>query len=834
MMSLLKKLLLAVFLFAVGMSVSAQERITVRGRVMGFDGNPLESVKIYAFSSYDIVDDECKRAEEELKSKGDSYAPLSTATEARTDERGDYELTVYPEGGLLFLAETPEKVCIHVEYVENRREINPEIDNRVEIDGSGIINDALPEIPQPDAISIGDTISVAAKYVFDLSKVGEVKSVPRENSRLVVQPCLEPLDGGKVLWADPILIKDAKEFATTQVFRNDMYGSIVSEEVLNEDLDSLDITFKFKKPDQDKDYYCKVMIQLEDYLKVYYCDTLQLANTARLSRPFQFLEYGFGYGQLDHDAFRRDPKPQTQTVPRNMKLKFGEGSSRLNLSDPVTVESLRSLREELTQVVNSSKKLDTLCFEGFASPDGTYSRNYKLSQDRTNTVRHYVLSALPRQGHGMKIIAKGFVCPWGDVADILEKDSFMEEAETIRNIERMHPEDIDAQTRKIKRLECYNKIVVPRLEQLRVVRCTYKYQEFRERTVEEVWKEYSKDPEFVNGTNDLTLYDCWRLFKMVDNQENLEKLYRLAYRKSRMEEGRVPWELPVNNLAVMLLEREQADTSLLSPFISFRHNRLNALKADGTIVNRPEIVKNQVLMYIKAKEYLRAYRLSSLLKDKDPMICLIAGCLAGAVSIEAMDKETLEKIRNSSPRNHVVVNMYLKRYGKSTALLMNKMRHDDPVTLYLKAQRICKEYVGSVQKMRQGYFDRTWDPNFEHPKDAWTPAATPEQIMEQQAIVSVWEGKVKEYVHPLYKTTREYCRNELDKAAGKLKKMKSGEDRVFIKSNERITAYDAAKVYLAKCFCMDESMIEVAERDGDINEELLAEVLNEIEKEGKR
>ena len=155
-MSLLKKLLLAVFLFAVGMSVSAQERITVRGRVMGFDGNPLESVKIYAFSSYDIVDDECKRAEEELKSKGDSYAPLSTATEARTDERGDYELTVYPEGGLLFLAETPEKVCIHVEYVENRREINPEIDNRVEIDGSGIINDALPEIPQPDAISIGD------------------------------------------------------------------------------------------------------------------------------------------------------------------------------------------------------------------------------------------------------------------------------------------------------------------------------------------------------------------------------------------------------------------------------------------------------------------------------------------------------------------------------------------------------------------------------------------------------------------------------------------------------------------------------------------------------
>ena len=819
-------LVLVVFLIACVNGV-AQEKIEVRGKVVGKDsGEPMSEVYVYSFSTRKELDEEFVKAENYRKEQNNStkverYQPDTFMAYGVTDARGYYSVSAVPDGGLLYCGPFNR---IERAYVNRRSNITAQIDETEIIEEGGVGGDVVVRPEVIEAEQQGDAFKVVGPYFFDKEKLGEVKSVTRTNSRLIAQMYLVDHDGNIVKWFKPRVL-DGVEYHTTQRIKApDDYRIVLAEQEtpLTESKDSLMFCKVVRIPDKDRDYYCMAKITLRDYNIEYYTDALQLFNTARVSRPFQFLEYAFEYGHLNHGDFRRDPTPQTLTVPRDMKLEFNAGKAGLNRSDRATMDLLQSLKDELSQV----EHLDSLVFEGFASPEGSYKTNLQLSQSRTRTVMNYVLSALPGKGRGVKPVTSGTVMPWGKVADLLAADSLFNEAAEIRLIEQKFKDNPDAQDKKIRKLKYYPSAIKPRLETLRMVRCTYKYQVFRERTIEEALQVFNQDPEFKADANNLTPYDFWRLFELEKDEKRLETLYRVAFEKSIIEDKN-PWELPANNLAVMMLGRGQADTTLLAPFISFGYG-LNDMRSDGvTRVNLEPVVHNQVLMYMLDGNYKSAVQLSSkFLKDSDPTLHAIVSCLGGYVGFDKDDQKTIDKIRRSSGRNRVIIDMYQRHNPDSIAARLNRLPSDDPVTYYMKAQNICKEHSCITRDLKQKNFNREQDSGLEHPKDTWTTSGSPEKIEENERAVRHWKEKLKEYQHPLYKHVREYCQSMLNVAEVEL-----SENIRLIKINVDMKAYDAAKIYLKKCFKMDSKYKEIAKRDGDINEDLLNEVLAELEKE---
>ena len=832
----LESLLMFVFLLSGGIDCFAQSKILVTGKLRNMDGEPVKGAYVFAFSTEEEGNYEFKSASSP-DMKDLIYQPLLPHTyQITSEDDGTYEITVNSNGALIFYQPHCTPVLVHV---KNKRVHNPKMDANIQLTASkATAKGGKRQTKKGRTIVVGNKYSVKDHpYAIKKEMLGEIESVGRTNARLVTQMFLVNKAGTDTLWYHTPYVLDGEQFHSTQaLWSKDPLYELAEQEYFTKDIDTLIFNHSFELVDPKEDYYCKAHIWIEDYIKVFYCDTVELLNTGRVSRPFQFLEYSFEYGHLNHADFKKEARKTPVDGSKDMKLKFRVGSSQLDVSDKETMASLDSLRAELIQICNDpASELIDINFYGFSSPEGRYEKNKTLSGQRTTTVKNSVLSALPREYQKLGRYSKGEVVPWSHVADLLEADSLSAQAEEIRRIIQQNPNNIDTQGTKIRALGFYKSDILPRLEQLRVVRCEYKTIVTRKLEPDEILARYTADPDF-KGEYQFTLNDFWHLFAMVKDKKALEKLYRKALEVS-WEEERERWILPANNLAVALLEKKQVDTTLLKPFVS-RDYGLNATPTDMNgkkkLVNHPALVMNQILMYMMVKDYEKAEELSSLLETQNPILRAIVRCLGGYIDpSKPSDKRRIDAICESSLRNKAIIDMYHEKYDSTTAAILSKLPKDDPVTLYLKAQRICLQHSNQAQYLKTRYFDRNWDPHFEHPKDSWTPHATPEQIEAQRKSILVWEEKVKEYQCYGYENTLQYCKESLEEAKIMLEKMKTGEDRVFQKSEEPVKAYDAAKAYLEKCFRLDKKYIEIAKRDADINEELYNDIMG-IKKEEKK
>ena len=138
------------------------------------------------------------------------------------------------------------------------------------------------------------------------------------------------------------------------------------------------------------------------------------------------------------------------------------------------------------------------------------------------------------------------------------------------------------------------------------------------------------------------------------------------------------------------------------------------------------------------------------------------------------DRQLMEKISQSSPRNKVIMNLYAERFDSTTVNALNSLPADDALTLYLKAQRLCLQYSNQAMLMRSADFNREEDPDFKHPDEV-------EFSMDEPIPYSV---------------------------------------------------YEVAYIYLKRCFEKDRKFILTAKADADINEDLLNDVLG-IKREKK-
>ena len=141
----------------------------------------------------------------------------------------------------------------------------------------------------------------------------------------------------------------------------------------------------------------------------------------------------------------------------------------------------------------------------------------------------------------------------------------------------------------------------------------------------------------------------------------------------------------------------------------------NNPKIIDEIINIEEVVANQVIMFLKADKYMRAMEVASILPDeKYELLKAVTRCLAGYFrdnkSVEG--KKMFEIVRNSTPRNKVVMNLAVGNIGLA-GIALKDLPQDDPVTQYLHAQHLRPNY-GSVRVMKNAIIDYdTYESDFE-------------------------------------------------------------------------------------------------------------------------
>jgi len=820
----MKRVLLVIsVIFCHLLEAGAQNMIIVEGDVKNKENNdPLQYVQVYTYKTMAEGRDAYAESMSCYNNKM-TWLP-EKSSQSVTDASGHYEVTIPDNGAIIFYLDPYEPVFMQV---RGKRKINTKIDARRTLDAATLTADGGQRLREEETVVFGKSINIKKIYDFDLESLGAVKDLGKANARLVAQMFVVNADATDTLQYYPPMIYDGEQFSVTQQLwsADTLYRTAGKLEDVK---DSLVFTGVFDNNDEDNIYFCKAHIWVEDYIKTYYSDTIDVMNTGRLQRPFEFLEYSFDECHLDRQKYYKAPRREKVDDAKDLSLKFKVNSAELDMTDEKTVADISDLKTLLKNICEApDATLKELHVNGYSSPDGQFAKNLELSKKRTSTVKSELHSVLNRGTiERMYQTGDGHVATWADLAALLERDSLLTEAAAVRNIVDRFPKSIDQQGAQIRKLPYYTKLISPRLPELRTVKCVYNFEVFRFLKPHEILAKYNEDAAFRNGTKPMTLNEYWHLFDLVKDPVQLESLYKRAIAASIKSEKR-PWPLPANLLAVSLLRQEKVDTLLLKPFLdeTYRANYeikdvYDPSKIDK-VINDESIVANQVQMYMMAKDYKQAARWATLIEAKYPMLRAVARCLAGQLDYrKPEEKASVDLIRNSSPRNELIVNMYMGVYDSTTVKALQRMPQDEPLTDYLKAQRLCRQYK-DVKRMNVKFDREKEDPYFRHPDDKEIPLATPEEIEDQKKKVAEVEGLVQEFL-ALGMTIDDFTKAELEQAKSTLANMMKGETTVI---PCECTVYSMAYNYLKRAFEKDKKLVSKAKADAYICEELLNDVL---------
>jgi len=681
----------------------AQKMVKVSGTVYNIAENrkvPFSDVTVDVYAAKTVaVGEDMKK----ILDSNDQEKTLLLDQEGKTttDENGYYEILVPDNGALIFKVGLSPSV---LKEVRHQMKIDVSIDEGVMLESVTVTAMRLVLKPEP----------TAPKMIGNMLIPYNTFKLPpyfgNRFSRLIIQPyVLDCETNDTVTFARPS-VYDGKEYALTQERKmgydmdRDPLRPYIKAEALTTRAMNLDWTDTIIVPDPNRNYSCFAIVNLEDY-SASNSRTYQI-NTCQTKRPMKFLQYNLFSEQMDPLQHKERAQIEKRNTSDKIQLSFLINSDQLT-DTPENKQSLTMLRNKLKEIAESpGTVLKEFHVAGTASPDGHYSSNLSLAERRMRKIEQEITSILPQ--YTLERVYRNphaEVAPWEEVVKLLERDGKSTEAGKVKEILAKH-KDIGAQGRALKQLDWYSTVIVPYLDELRVVNYNCLYEIYREPNNEEVMAQYRE--KGLKGS--YTRYEYWKLFQLITDEKELEALYRRAYEESL--EQKHPWALAGNNLAASYLERDTVDTSILEPLIdlsihSTDYSRMNADGSRTEIVNRLEVVTNQLCMYIKKGDFEHASVLVKILPEDSKFDLLkaytwaLGGYFQGGTTPEEKERaqKTFETIKASSPQNEVVMYMALdNRAGNAAAKAsLAKLPQDSALTWYFKATLSARE--GEIEFM---------------------------------------------------------------------------------------------------------------------------------------
>ena len=525
---------------------------------------------------------------------------------AATSDAGTFIITVDPNAYLLItsVGMEPQKV-----FVKGRKELFV------------TMKDSNTQL---DEIVVSSTLKRLVKITFDPAELELIKNqfflktryrVPAgvfsPGSRLIIQPVIIDQTENKTFPLHP-MVYDGRVYDILSQ-RGNICGDPAEREIYNPyakivasfSVENI-INYSDSLPVENisNNYRAEVYVKVNTFCKSTYHDSVEIARG--IINPIQFLDYNLVAMSLGEEYA---PKQEIQSFEEKgeVKLSFLSGDANIYENVGHNASELKKLRDALDEVdMNATKKLRLFQIKGYTSPEGTYEYNLKLAGKRMkNAVKNIIQNLSDETLNSMTLEDESHVEPWSKVYERMQEDSLPESEELGALIKRARNNHNEISW-GAKRLKCYSLIDRKYLADLRRVEYLYNYTEYRTLKNEEIQSLYASDPE------KLTANEFWRFITMQPSlpAEKKEYYYRQALK--------VHPDLlaAANNLAVLKIEQNQSDTTILQPFLT----------EDAPLA----VWVNQAVSYLQLREFDKADRIAYYLPNKEE--CLMTKALAAALN----------------------------------------------------------------------------------------------------------------------------------------------------------------------------------------------------------
>lgn len=317
---------------------------------------------------------------------------------------------------------------------------------------------------------------------------------------------------------------------------------------------------------------------------------------------FKFLNLNAISADMRLEEFAIDAEETMKSVPRDLRLNFLVGKSELT-NDSLNDVRLNMLIKEMKEYGDQLMRVE---IEAHASPDGDARKNLQLAEQRGRVAMNMVMRALGRVDITKKVTTT--VYTWNNVADELEKRGEKGKADTVRAITEANTKP-DAVLRS---LPFYQTHIDTILQDMRSMRCVYKYEQMHIMDADELTDYYTNNKQkLINGDKDVKLSDgdYYNLFVCMTDSAELDTITMLAYRHMTSQRG---WEnlkfsqYVANRMAILRTRQGHPDPSILDPFIDTGKKYVTNVNTDfdndEVLKNRKELLINYIVAYYQLEK----------------------------------------------------------------------------------------------------------------------------------------------------------------------------------------------------------------------------------------
>lgn len=456
-----------------------------------------------------------------------------------------------------------------------------------------------------------------------------IENQANHDSRLVIQPyAIDCLTEDTIKLMHPFVL-EGNEYHNIQNRRMG-YDYFVNDSVSPFYIDTLTVSKKplqftatlvFEKPDPNRSYFCTAKMWLEDYTHVYW-DTEGEFGSCFVSNPFKFINFHLSGGamSLDPNEFYESPTSELRENNKSLQIQFPVG--KYTISD--TPENNRQMSALLDDLQSYGDRLAQVKVIGYASPDGVYDKNLKLAADRANSVMQVIRNGVNSRKVQLPPV-QSVVCTWNDVADSLVARGYNTEAEELRG----YVAGGTNAYQRIREMFIYDTVISEILSNQRKMYCSYMYSLRSQLKPEEALQAYRQGKSSNNGSKIRFSHGDWfNILSMSTDSLEQRQIVDQAYKEITTTESGYQYNAfaayVANRKALNIIAASGADTTILKPFIDYSAgaNVVKPISFYNTatyVVNRPAILANQAIMYMRLGDPMMAEFLVSKLPDDEPI-----------------------------------------------------------------------------------------------------------------------------------------------------------------------------------------------------------------------
>jgi len=471
-----------------------------------------------------------------------------------TGDEGRYNITADSEGELMFSCMSCQE---HREKINGRLAIDialmPEANELEEVVVVGQSSKATL-ITEPTDIEVeGNNLRLKTKV-----------KIPRKlfdsQVRMIVQPAIYNVSTKHLSYLTPI-VYDGWRYADTQ---ERMYDWDKSKDVLTPFQqikrtsrradNTIYIIDSLYVENPKDDYMFAVMSSLENYNRIIYTDTFELARGT--VNPLRFLNYELSPMTMNEEEFLPTPEVELRDTDGEMNLIFPVGKSDLDLTLGNNAAEMNALISEFRTIENDpDMTLKSFRIYGSASPEGKYESNRKLASARMSSAMDVVLQSVdPSMRRNADIASDADVAPWEDVVGMLRADSLFEEADRVQTVIDKYA-GRDARSWAMTRLPFYRSLLTAKyLPRLRRVSYHIVSSRYRPLTDEEIAELYVSNP------SGLSRYQFYRYYSACKEPQQREAAIRKALA------AHPDFMVAATDLSTIMLSRGENPVEILEPF----------------------------------------------------------------------------------------------------------------------------------------------------------------------------------------------------------------------------------------------------------------------------